>query len=88
MLHISRYFPSTLAITFASLPAWPDYFIGTNAFDNAASIFGRHFAVYPASCVGRMDCFGSYNSHPGKWYRHLRNAENLGEQESSEEKNS
>lgn len=35
-----------------------------------------------------MDCSGSYNSHLGKWCCHMRNAENLGEQESSKEEDS
>lgn len=35
-----------------------------------------------------MDCTGSYHPHPGEWYRHLRDAENTGEQESSKEKDS
>ena len=35
-----------------------------------------------------MDRSGSHHPHPGKWYCYLRNAENLGEQESSKEENS
>ena len=88
MLRISCYLSSTLAITFTPLPPWSDYSIGTNAFDYITGIFGRHLAVHPPSGVGRMDCSCSYNPHLGQWYYHMRNAENLGEQESSKEEDS
>ena len=88
MLHISRYLPFALAITFASLSSRPNHSIGANALNYSTGIFGRHLAVYPASSVGRMDRSGCYNSHPGKWYCNMRNAENLGEQKSSKEEDS
>lgn len=88
MLHISCYLSSTLALAFAPLPPWSDHSIGTNPFNYSTGILGGHLAVYPASSVGRLDCSSSYNSHSGKWYCHMRNAENLGEQESSKEEDS
>ena len=88
MLRVSCYLPPTRAIAFASLPPGPDHPIRTNTFDHSTGVLGRHLALYPASSVGRMDCSGSYHSHPGERCCHLRNAENIGEQESSKEEDS
>ena len=82
MLHFSCYLSSTFAITFASLSPWSNHSIDTDTFNHSTGILGRHLALYPAFSMGRMDCSGSDNPHPGKWHCHLRNAENVGEQES------
>lgn len=88
MFHSSRYLPSTLAIPFAPLPPWSDHPIGTNASNHSTGVFGRYLALHPASSVGWMDCPGRYNSHSGKWYCHVRNEEDLGEQKGSKEEDS
>ena len=88
MLHISCDVSSTFAIAFASLSAWSHHSIRTHTSNHSASILGGHITFHPASSVGRMDCFGSHDSYPGKWYCHMRNAKNFGEQEGSKEEDS